>query len=227
MSKIKAHSRVASVTSLLVVTSLAVVAHATPPAGKPAPAPLEPSGVKLEGDVIWTAVSGDTADKAASLGQDNDFQALYAFTRWEDSDDPCKFDAFTRHLNQEDDTKVDSTKFCSGSPGNDKTVIRRAKNEYVTAVQVCATDKNESARDKVKGVRLWGRIVDPKTGVLGAENGPAEATHTNCKEWKAKVSCPAGTVASKLKVYSSRYTWSDAGVGKGLALGCRRVVRKS
>lgn len=232
MSKIKAHPRVASVTSLLAVVSLAVVAHATPaplpaPTGKPAPGQPDPSGVKLEGDVIWTAASGDTAAKTANLGQDNDFQALYAFTWWEDSDDPCKFDAFTRHLNQEDNTKVDSTKFCNGSPGNDKTVIRRAKNEYVTAVQVCVTDKNESARDKIKGVRLWGRIVDPKTGVLGAENGPEEVTHTNCKEWKAKVSCPAGTVASKLRVYSSRYSFSDVGVGKGLALGCRRVVRRS
>lgn len=225
-----------------VVGTSADVARATPapgllpaPTAKPAPTPApsepDPSGVKVDGDVLWTAVSGDTGPKSAILGQESDFQALYTLTWWEDGDDPCKFDAITRHLNQADNKKVDTAKFCSGSPGNDKNVGRRGKNEYVTALQVCATDKKDSRRDKIKGVRFWGKVVDTKTGILGPDNGPEEVAHTNCKEWKTKVACPAGMIASKIKVYSERYTLpngmeTEAGFAKGLALGCRRVMRK-
>lgn len=232
MSKKTPGTRVGAVASLLAssaVLTFALAAHAQLPAPTTkyvVPGPPASTGVKLEGDIFWTATSGNTAEKAASLGQDNDFQALYATTFWEDGDDPCKLDASTRHLNQEDNTNVDSTEFCPGSPGSAKVVKRSAKNEYVTALQVCVNDKKDSAKDKVKGLRLWGRIVDPKTGSLGAENGPDEGTRPNCDTWRAKVSCPAGMVASKLRVYSSRYSGSGAGVAKGLALGCRRVVRK-
>lgn len=219
-------SALAPLTVIGVVTfALTADAQLRSPKAVPAPSQAEATGVKMEGDILWTAASGNTAEKTANLGQDNDFQALYAMTWWEDGDDPCKFDAFTRHLNQADNMKVDSTKFCSGTPGSDKTVIRRAKNEYVTALQVCVNDKKDSSKDKVKGVRFWGRIVDTETGVLGAENGPEEVTRTNCDTWRTKVSCPAGTVASKLRVYSSRYV-NDIGVAKGLALGCRRVMKK-
>ena len=202
-----------------------------PPTIKPAePQPAPPpdkDGVRLDGDVHWTAASGDTAEAPKILGHSNDFQAFYGLEWWEDGDDPCKFAASTRHLNQQDNAKVDTADFCSGSAGNKKTILRRAPNEYVSSIQVCTTDKKDSARDKIKGVRLWGRTVDTKSGALGPENGPEEVRHTNCKTWKAKVSCPAGTVASKIKVYAEHWSGtSGAGYGRGIALGCRRVLPK-
>jgi hypothetical protein len=221
----------AGIGTVVLVAEATPVAPGTPiapakPVPAPAPAP-DPSGVKLDGDVVWSAVSGDTGEKSAVLDQSNDFQALWGVQWWEDGDDPCKFSAFGRHLNQKDNTKVATTAFCNGSPGNDKTIERRGDNEYITAIQACTTDKSNAQKDKIKGFRAWGRIVDTKTAGIGSENGPSEVTHTNCKTWKSKVSCPAGMIASKIKVYSERYNGeSGPGVAKGVALGCRRLVRK-
>jgi hypothetical protein len=184
----------------------------------------------LSGAVTWTRVSGDTGKYTKVVGGENEYQAAYSIRWWESSDDPCKFEVYTRHLNNPDNFKSPDRSFCKGSPGDEKWAERRGKNEYITAIQVCLTDKKDSTRNKVKGVRLWGRTLDVKAAKLGPQNGPDESRHTNCKTWSKKASCPAGQVATKVKVYFEKYTqgpWEhDYGFAKGIALGCREIAQK-
>lgn len=186
--------------------------------------------VRLEGKTTWTAVSGDTGNREVILGRTAPFHSSYAIAWWEDGDDPCQFELVTRHLNRGGEDAPDAEWCENGSPGNLKGVARFGTNEYITALQVCRTDKNDPSEDKIKGLRVWGRVVTKRTAALGAENGPDEDDHTHCKVWENKVSCPAGQVASRIKVYYQNYwnNYSDSytsyGFATGISLGCRKVV---
>jgi hypothetical protein len=195
-----------------------------------APGPLtrpEPSS-RLTGPVSWTAVSGRTGADVDVIGGRNDFQALYAIRWYEDSDEPCKFQASVRHVNTSD-LQSRAVEFCGGSPGSDKYVSRPAPGEYITGIQVCLTDKPNTAKDKLKGIRLWGRTLDHRRATLGPENGPAERVRSHCEEWSQRVSCPIGQVATKFKIFHSRdgaHTYdAPHGFARGISLGCREVER--
>jgi len=177
----------------------------------------------LDGAVIWSAVSGDTGPESEIIGSDTDVRAAYSIRWWEDADDPCKFRVYNRHINL-DGYKTPEASWCSGSPGNEKWAERRGEDEYITALQVCLTDKKDSTRNKVKGLRVWGRELN--AGTLGPENGPDEDKHTHCKQWSKKVSCGSGKIATKIKVYYNTYQWNKAGWATGIALGCRDVDPK-
>jgi hypothetical protein len=177
----------------------------------------------LDGSVSWTAVSGDTGSESKVVGSDTDVRAAYSIRWWEDSDDPCKFRVYNRHINLGGIQEPEKS-WCDGSPGNEKWAERRGANEYITALQVCLTDKKDSTKNKVKGLRVWGRTLT--AGTLGPENGPDEDKHTHCKQWSNKVSCGTGKIATKIKVYYNEYQWSSHGFATGIALGCRDVDPK-
>jgi hypothetical protein len=187
--------------------------------------------VQLEGKTTWTAVSGETGNKEEILGRTAHFHSGYSISWWEDGDDPCKFQLVTRHMNL-GGTDDPNAEWCSGSPGNNKAVARFAADEYITALQICRTDKNDPTKDKLKGLRVWGRIVNKRTAALGSETGPDEDKHSHCDVWENKVSCPAGQVASRIKVFYKNYwnNYTDSltsyGYATGISLGCRKVVEK-
>lgn len=177
----------------------------------------------LDGSVTWSAVSGDTGSHSKIIGSTTDVRAAYSIRWYEHTDDPCKFRVYNRHINL-GGVKTPEKSWCSGSPGNEKWAERRGADEYITALQVCLTDKKDSTKNKVKGIRLWGRELT--AGTLGPENGPDEARHTNCKKWSNKVSCPSGQIATKIKVHYNEYLWTTHGSAIGIALGCRDVDPK-
>ncbi len=197
--------------------ALALAAFVSPPADASAGKSV------LDGSVSWTSVSGDTGAESKIIGSSTDVRAAYSIRWYEHSDDPCKFRVYNRHINL-DGVKTPEKSWCSGSPGDEKWAERRGANEYITGLQVCLTDKNDSTKNKVKGIRVWGKELT--AGSLGPENGPDEAKHTNCKKWSNKVSCGSGKIATKIKVYYNEYQWSSHGFATGISLGCRDVDPK-
>jgi hypothetical protein len=183
--------------------------------------------VDVSGSVTWTAVSGDTGGHSYTIGTDSDAVAAYSLRWWEDSDDPCKFRFYKRNLDS-GDVNTPERDFCNGSPGNEKWAERRGVNEYITAIQVCRNDKQDSTRESIKGIRLWGRVIDKNAVTLGPENGPDEDKHNHCEVWRTKVSCPAGQIATKIKVYYDTYVSygfaTDYGFARGISLGCRPIA---
>ncbi len=204
-------------TSSLATLALALAALATPSADA-----AEAKSV-LKGAVHWSAVSGDTGAKSETIGSDTDVRAAYSVRWWEDADDPCKFRVYNRHINR-GGIKTPEASWCGRSPGNEKWAERRSEDEYITALQVCLTDKKDSTKNKIKGLRVWGRTLS--AGTLGPENGPDEDKHTHCKKWSKKVSCGSGEIATQIKVYYNDYTRTKGGFATGISLGCRDVARK-
>jgi hypothetical protein len=177
--------------------------------------------VKLEGDETITAVSGYSGGYK-DVGGDGDYQGLFGIEWWENADDPCKMTGFTHHLNTFDVKQPSTTIGACSSPGNRKYVNVAGNADNIYKIQVCTTDKSRTNKDKLKGIRVWGRSIEySKPLKLTTQSTAQEVKHTNCKEWHDAVACPAGQIATRLRVhYNSEYDIT------GLALICRKVVNQ-
>ncbi len=105
-----------------------------------------------------------------------------------------------------------------GNWGDTKTVY---VNGYVKAISVCTTKKPDSSRNRLKGIRLWGATLSRTAPFVRDIPGlPSEEWHRNCKgNWDSVVSCPAGYIASGVKIYTD---YQDKFI-RGLGLKCRKV----
>lgn len=181
--------------------------------------------VKLTGAVQWTAVSGYSGF-VRSLGNSNDYQAMTGITWYEDKDQPCKVYALSKHVNDWQNVAWPRWNGCPGNAKSKKSVVlgMAGSNTYATSVQVCTSGQSATLKRKMKGLKLWGKDLNKSSVVLTAEGSPSVHQNANCKVWHPKRSCPAGMVASKVRLHTSGVD----GVHKvvGVALGCRKIVRK-
>ena len=207
----------------LVVLGLTVVGTAAAAAPSPSLV-LEP---RLVGEVTWTATSGHTSPSSEVLEPSESASQLgiRGFAWSERSDRPCWIEATFTALAGSGYLK-DVVATCSYHPASRKDALRGGFDEVVTGVAVCLTDRSSSTRERMKGLRVWGRTVNPETGALGPVNGPAEATRKHCKgKWSRRVNCPEGQVAAMATVYGLRFGDSTTSV-KGISLGCRAVAMR-
>lgn len=121
--------------------------------------------------------------------------------------------------------------------GNQKGVSTQANDKYAYRLQVCTTDKRDSAENKLKGIRIWSRSLgykDYKPGaepILTSEPTPQEDSHRpHCDHWHKAVECGAGEIASGLRVHYNNEHHSMTGNERdtitGLALLCRKLRLK-
>lgn len=187
-----------------------------------APATISPQlAPRFVGPVHWTRTSGN-AHYISKVLEPSEAGSQYGATSFEwseRSDSPCW--AHLRFL------PLDGTLYAGKSARLNKCTKHRQSvkkvrtDAVITGVQVCLTDKSSSSKNKLKGVRLWGRTVDPETAALGPTNGPAYAERKNCAQWSRRVNCPTGEVAAKFKVFGASDTSGKH--MEGISLGCREV----
>jgi hypothetical protein len=162
----------------------------------------------------WTGISGMNGGYADEYLTPSSF-GFYGIIGLEKSDDAVEFNIKTNSLTDTGDPTYGSwgvIKLDDGNPDSKKDADL-GSDQYVTAVQVCVTN------DKIKGVRIWGaRLLED--GSLQPISQPGEYKRTNCKgNWKTKVSCPSGKIATGVRAYSVEV---HKGYG-GLALRCSTV----
>lgn len=188
----------------------------------PAAALASSTDTRMDGSVDWTAISGDTGAKSKIVGTGTDIEGVMLIGWAETSDNPCQFQV-KRKTFVGQASELYERNLCGKDNRIGKTVERTGKHEYITAIQVCTTDKKDPTDNKLKGLKAWGRILDVDDASLSKEYGPDEAKHTHCKKWKKKIACKSGYVANKIKVYfnTNRYGKDYA---TGMALGCREVI---
>ncbi|MCK9458924.1 MAG: hypothetical protein M0R80_04730 [Proteobacteria bacterium] len=93
------------------------------------------------------------------------------------------------------DRNVRNDWFRHSDPTNVKTA-ELPEGYFVTSLQMCDDGDTDETRE-FKGVRVWGHRLDSLGRTLDPK-GPVELTRTGCKQWRAKVSCPSGTIAHSL-----------------------------
>jgi len=153
------------------------------------------------------------------------YAGMTGLTWYEDKDKPCSITLQTKSLNPvvSSDTNgvqqasPDKThEFCKGKPGNSKSVVFTNKKYFIRGVAVCTSDKKSSANDRLKGIEIYAAEIKSDGTVVALKN-TEKNQHTLCKSWHTPIYCPAGEIASTLKVnYKDDYY-------SGLGLGCRKV----
>lgn len=180
--------------------------------------------VKVTGTAVDTAVSGYSGHAFVRAQSSTDVQGLKGIEWWESGDMPCKLTAHTTHLNKLG-PKTFSDALGSCSPGNGKKVKLLGSFDYVYKVQVCTTDKRNSADNRLKGVRIWARTISRTNPVKFTDQATyQEVKHTNCAVWKPAVSCGAGKIAVGVVAHSGETNSGNNKGFTGLALVCRSVV---
>ncbi len=170
----------------------------------------------------WLDVSGFEGEEKFSW-QATANHALVGLRWWEKEDKPYTIASYYRQLCDETQTckdewsdpmPYDYSEFKSGH-----TALLNA-DLYVTAIQVCTTDKKNTAENRIKGIRVWGARIN-KEGQFEASDKMVEAKLTNCSQWRTKRSCTSGSVAIGYSVYHER---QDYGALTGIKLQCAKLT---
>lgn len=89
-------------------------------------------------------------------------------------------------------------------------------DRVATAIQVCVNN------DRIKGVRLWGKVVN-QDGSLGANERQAEDKRTNCgaNDWAARVACGPEKAISAVRLHKRADGSSQS--FSGVSIACSRI----
>ncbi len=169
----------------------------------------------------WTSVSGHTGSNSKTLKASSS-HALTSLQFWEKADDPVRIQVTVRTLCSKGRCSTKSlgylqTGSASGNFTSSQSVSVGA-GHFVTAIQVCTTDKKQTGQNKLKGVRLWGAELK-KSGELKPAGSVNEFKRTNCAKWRTKRSCASGKVATGIKGYYNTSTGF-----RGLSLFCSKPL---
>jgi hypothetical protein len=203
--------------SLTIAASLALL-------GATAPAIASPSPTTDPGSATDTGTSGNTG-KAANVQIGSVMHwGLRAVTWWERNNRPCKLRLSARSLEdgQQSVTFTGNTlDICGGNPGASsmRNVNFDANPRYfVRGIAACTTDKNDSANNRLKGIKIYPARVT-RQGAVTPLNSFEKVERNNCKFWHPPVHCPAGHIAYGVRVHHNGDSF------RGLGLRCRKVVK--
>ena len=150
----------------------------------------------------WTQVTGYTATGTKTTTGWTGY-VITGFQWWEKKDDPVRI-------------QVSARKLCSGSCSGNKTTeletginagnivsvknVATAESHYITGIQVCTTNKNNTSDNKLKGIRLWSARIKP-AGKFVADPSPKSAYHAHCVKWGTIRKCASGQFVTGIKAY--------------------------
>lgn len=185
---------------------------------------------RFTGDTRWTAVSGHVSSTVRELGQQSNTHAIRSFSWFEKADRPCYFTVVQSSepfgldwsMPPMDAPGRKGVSVCENYNGQSQLEVARAGGEGVSAIAICLNDKKVSDKERLKGIRLWGRRVDASTKQLTVENGPSEARRNNCADWQTKVSCNGDELVASVRLHYG-YDGNN-GFVRGIQLGCRKVI---
>ncbi len=182
---------------------------------------------RLTGAVTWTATSGNTNHYSSIIEpyQNASQYAARAFMWSERSDAPCWGEVLFVGVSDGTSQRARASS-CTEHAASRRAVSRQEPTEVITGIQVCLTEKKSSYKDRLKGVRLWGRTVDPETAALGPINGPSQTVRKHCAKWSSRVNCPSGQVAAKFKMFGISEN-HEGSKFTGVSLGCRAIEMKA
>lgn len=170
-------------------------------------------------DEYRTQFSGVYNGDVYILGSDTSSSAMYELTISERQNDPCFVKIKRRNINTYRNENFTNKKTgenisCSEKKSSSKTIGFSDKDSFVVGIEAC-TDK---FNDQIKGVRLYGATLNREKNKL-VKKKRKEFSRPLCtkKRWRTPVFCPAGQVATKLRV-STKYRG-----GTALGLFCQKI----
>jgi hypothetical protein len=163
--------------------------------------------------LTFTARSGASGTSTTDIGASSDVNALDSISWGERFDSPCWMRASKAEINGANTSIVDDFDRCTTTGPNKTVGWLNNSSIFAYGISVCT----HASSDRLKGIQLLGGII-LSDGTLLALGLPMITERTNCNTWHAAAFCPAGQVATKLRVH---HTGDEI---RGLSLGCREVT---
>jgi len=166
----------------------------------------------------WTRVSGYTGSGPKKVNASSSSNGLYRLKFYEKWDDANLINVYERKLSTSSGASTGTAgELRIKSGGSSAKTVDVGSGHYITAIQVCTTDKNNSSKNEIKGVRVWGGKL--KSGGRVQNNSTAhEFKRNNCKKWRTKVKCSSNEVATGIKAYYQHESFS------GISLNCKKLT---
>lgn len=199
---------------------------------------------KLGNRVNVTPVSG-YASVYKEMGENNPYLAIKGLEWGEKSDDPCAARVISQHLNGHAETELVLGENVNdyvwgglvkgaygniklGCSGNGKKAAALSYGQYVYKVRVCTTDKRNTSKNKLKGIRFWFRTPEndgykdgDKVKLIDQASYQQAIHKPHCDKWHKPVSCGKGEVAAKVRLHYHSNTNNPS--LSGIALVCKKV----
>ena len=169
--------------------------------------------VELAHGVTWTDLSGTAGTAVTDVGAGSTVHAVNRIRVAESSDVPCFLGVYKSEINRSGDAIFAAWDECPGLNNPlEEAGFPDDSGLHVYGVNVCTN----SLQTRLKGVMLFGGVV-VSDGTFFPAGVPAYFVRPNCNTWHSAVFCPAGQVASKVRIHHT-------GGVHGLSLGCRVVT---
>lgn len=186
-----------------------------------------------------TAIAGGAGTDSRIIGAGGNFQGVYRILWAENSNVPCYFRVYSRHVNQGTTQTEDANlggASCQETSTSQRSVGFNSPGLFVNGIAVCRRDQ------RVKAIRLLYADVGPRGTVTTVKRSDFN-TQPNCSrdnaatgtlpygDWGQERLCPAGTIASQIKVYfrpdnPPGLTTAIKQAATGISLICRPVEVK-
>lgn len=180
----------------------------------------------LTSPVHKTDSSGRTGSES-KLGDGQSF--IYSLEWSERSDDPCWFRTMGASRNKDAAWSVATPEHqvasCTKNDASRKVVyLQDPQNggnspRFIRSVQVCTSEKKDSYKEKLKGIRIKSARFDAASNTFVSENATEESYRTNCKTWEQEVACPEGQAATAVYLQVGQVS-KGTNAYNGIALQC-------
>lgn len=163
--------------------------------------------------LTFTARSGPAGTATTDVGAASDVNAVNSISVGEHWDNPCWLRVGKAEINGANTSISDDYDRCTTTGPSETAGWLNNSSIFVNGIQVCTHASN----NRLKGVRLFGGVIQAN-GTFVASGFMQEFERTNCNTWHSLVLCPAGQVATKIRVHHTGDTIN------ALSLGCREVT---
>jgi hypothetical protein len=160
----------------------------------------------------WTEPAGASSANTAQSLVTADYYGLQALKLWDFDARTCSLQIEQSSLNAPNPRPLDPVRYCEPKRAQEWQRADVGTGNFVTALATCTAFKGSG---EIHGVELWGAALDAN-GKLKPAKSSVKIEFPHCEKWSSKRACPAGSVATGIKV-----SLADADGGAvGLALRC-------
>ena len=177
------------------------------------------------GSVATTGFSGGTADAQTKVGYDQEFITDIAWAEY--ADHPCSFTVTGAHRFQDKWEEAAPVQASIPSGCKDTSSQFRVRSHFdhtdpsqgtfVSGIQICRSDKDDSDKERLKGIRIKTSTVDANGVVSDGVGGEDDHKLAHCKTWESWQTCKPGYLARRIVVGSVGPS------AKSIALECAPV----
>jgi hypothetical protein len=164
----------------------------------------------------WTEPAGQPGAASVESLVSADYYAIQGLKLWDFDGRACAIQLEQGSLNAPSSRPLDAVRLCEPKKTQAWQRADVGNGQFVTGLSVCTA----AGKQELHGVELWASSLD-NAGKLKPAAKSVKLELARCEKWSAKRACPAGSVATGVRMSTVD---SESGA-VGIALRCQGVAK--